>query len=244
MSPVRDSVQGLAGLVGSLLCLLFMSAALASPHYTDLRRIAPIHGDAAAGAGKSTLCASCHGANGESVAPMFPRLAGQRVNYLYHRLWSFRHADPKDPYYSVSPMTAMAATLSDTDMRDLAAYFAGQTPHAPDPQTLPATPPASTQAGAQLFLGGDPGRGIPPCQGCHGADANGPVLLTDQYLAYPSLRGQNALYVAARLTSFRGGQPSDTTNAFIMHGVAATLDDDSIQAIAAWLGSLPPAIRP
>lgn len=244
MSPVRDRVRGCARLAGVLLFLPLLGAALASPRYTDLRRIVAIHGDAAAGGGKAALCASCHGANGESVAPMFPRLAGQRVDYLYHRLWSFRHADPKDPYYSVSPMTAMAATLSDTDMRDLAAYYAGQAPHAPDPQTPPATPPASTQAGAQLFLGGAPARGIPPCQGCHGADANGPVLLTDQYLAYPSLRGQNALYVAARLTSFRGGQPSDTTNAFIMHGVASTLDDDSIQAIAAWLGSLPPATRP
>ncbi len=212
----------------------------ASPPYTDLRSIQPIHGDAAAGAQKAAVCLGCHGADGVSVAPTFPRLAGQRVDYLYHRLVSFRHADPKDPYYSVSPMTAMAATLSDGDMRDLAAYFSGQRPKVPD---APAPDPTA-QAGATLFLNGDPARGIPPCQGCHGADANGPGATVHQYAAYPSLRGQYALYVVSRLTNFRNGEPSDTTNAALMHGVAATLDDAAIQSIAAWLESLPPAKSP
>jgi cytochrome c oxidase subunit 1 len=81
---------------------------------------------------------------------------------------------------------------------------------------------------------------MPPCQGCHGVDANGSGIATDQYAAYPSLRGQSAPYVVARLTHFRDGQPSDTSNAFIMHGAALTLGDDSIQAIAAWLGTLAP----
>lgn len=220
--------------------LLAAAAAAASPPYTDLRSIEPIHGDAAAGAQKAAVCLGCHGANGVSVAPIFPRLAGQRVDYLYHRLFSFRHADPKDPYYSASPMTAIAATLSDADMRDLAAYFAGQTPKVPD---APATD-STSRAGETLFLGGDPARGIPPCQGCHGADANGPSETAHQYAAYPSLRGQYALYVVGRLTNFRAGKPSDTTNAALMHGVAATLDDAAIQSIAAWLESLPPAKSP
>jgi cytochrome c553 len=62
----------------------------------------------------------------------------------------------------------------------------------------------------------------------------------NQYAAYPSLRGQYAPYVIARLTSFREGLPHDSTNDFIMGGVAHTLDDASIQAIAAWLSSLTP----
>jgi cytochrome c553 len=217
--------------------LLAAASIAASPPYTDLRRIEPIRGDAAAGAQKAAVCLGCHGADGISVAPIFPRLAGQRVDYLYHRLFSFRHANPKDPYYSASPMTAIAANLNDVDMRDLAAYFAAQTPKVPD---APAKD-VSAQAGETLFLGGDPARGIPPCQGCHGADANGPILSTGQYAAYPSLRGQYAPYVVSRLTNFRTGRPSDTSNAAIMHGVAVTLDDEAIQAIAAWLASLPPA---
>jgi cytochrome c553 len=220
---------------------LLMTVSRAGPRYTDLRAIEPIHGNARAGAQKVTVCASCHGADGVSVAPTFPRLAGQRADYLYHRLQSFKHANPKDPYYSVSPMTAMAARLSDTDMRDLAAYFAGQTPRVPDAPVAPGvTTPGVTTPGERLYLYGDATHGVPPCQGCHGADANGPGRVDGQYAAYPALRGEYAPYVMARLTHYREGAPSDTSNTFIMHGVAQTLDDDSIQALAAWLSSLMP----
>jgi cytochrome c553 len=222
--------------VGALV-LMAASALAVAPRYADLRHLDPVHGDAAAGAKKATVCFACHGANGVSVAPTFPRLAGQRADYLYQRLVSFKRADPKDPYYSVSPMTPNVASLSDADMRDLAAYFSSQTPPA---QTPPATVAAAAAPGKgeALFLAGDPARGIPPCQGCHGAEAGGPSISTAQYAAYPSLRGQYAPYLIARLTSFRKQLPHDTTNDFIMGGVAQTLDDESIQAIAAWLSSL------
>jgi cytochrome c553 len=222
--------------VGVCLGMIFVAGiALAASRYTDLRQVEPIHGDPAAGEKKATACFACHGSNGVPIAPTFPRLAGQRADYLYHRLASFKHAGPKDPYYSVSPMTPNVASLSDTDMRDLAAFFASQ--------TAPATATASAAApgkGEALFHAGDPARGIPPCQGCHGADAGGPSISSGRYAAYPSLRGQNAPYLIARLTSFHKSQPHDTTNDFIMGGVAQTLDEESIQAIAAWLSSLTP----
>jgi cytochrome c553 len=218
--------------IGAL--LLAAGALAAAPRYADLRHVEPIHGDAAAGFKKATACFACHGAAGASVAPTFPRLAGQRADYLYHRLVSFKRADPKDPYYSVSPMKPIANSLSDTDMRDLATYFSSQTP----PQT--ATSPAASSKGEALFLAGDPAHGTPPCQGCHGADAGGPSISTGQYAAYPSLRGQYAPYLIARLTSFHKNLPHDTTNDFIMGAVALTLDDESIQAIATWLSSLTP----
>jgi cytochrome c553 len=227
---------------------MFMSAVLmgalpmaapaisAAQRYTDMRRIEPIHGDAAAGAQKATVCFACHGANGVSVAPTFPRLAGQRADYLYHRLVSFNHADPKDPYYSKSPMTALAAKLSDEDMRDLATYFATQVPQATDA----AAAATASGRGEFLYRSGDPSHGVPPCQGCHGAEAEGVHAPAVQYAAYPALRGQYAPYIIARLTSFRQGLPHDNSNDFIMSGVARTLDDDAIQAIAAWLSSLTP----
>jgi cytochrome c553 len=223
--------------VGALL-LMAASTLAAAPRYADLRHLEPVHGDAAAGAKKATVCFACHGADGVSVAPTFPRLAGQRADYLYHRLVSFKRANPKDPYYSVSPMTPNVANLSDTDMRDLAAYFSSQTPPASEAAA------AAPGKGEALFLAGDSARGIPPCQGCHGAEAGGPSISTGQYAAYPSLRGQYAPYLIARLTSFHKNLPHDTTNDFIMGGVAQTLDDESIQAIAAWLSSLTPARSP
>jgi cytochrome c553 len=216
------------GVAGGALLLMAASALAAAPRYVDLRHLEPVHGDSAAGAKKAAVCFACHGANGVSVAPTFPRLAGQRAEYLYHRLVSFKRADPKDPYYSVSPMTPNVASLSDTDMRDLATYFSSQTP--------PATAAAAAAPGR-----GEAARGIAPCQGCHGAEAGGPSISTGPYAAYPSLRGQYAPYLIARLTSFHKNLPHDTTNDFIMGGVAQTLDDESIQAIAAWLSSLTPA---
>jgi cytochrome c553 len=224
--------------VGARVCCLGMifvtGIVLSASRYTDLRCVEPIHGDPAAGQKKATVCFACHGSNGVPIAPTFPRLAGQRADYLYHRLVSFKHANPKDPYYSLSPMTPLVATLSDTDMRDLAAYFASQTP----PATATASAPGQ---GETLFLAGDPARGVPPCQGCHGADAGGAPISTGRYALYPSLRGQSGAYLIARLTSFHKHQPHDTTNDFIMGGVAQTLDQESIQAIAAWLSSLTPA---
>jgi cytochrome c553 len=233
---IRKSSRMFGSPVGVAVGALFLMAAsalAAAPRYTDLRHIDLVHGDAAAGAKKATVCFACHGANGVSVAPTFPRLAGQRADYLYHRLVSFKRADPKDPYYSVSPMTPNVANLSDADMRDLATYFSSQTP----PATAAVAAPGKGEA---LFLGGDPARGIPPCQGCHGAEGGGPSISTGQYAAYPSLRGQYSPYLIARLTSFHKNLPHDTTNDFIMGGVAQTLDDESIQAIATWLSSLTP----
>lgn len=235
LSRTLISAVGAVGLAVALLPAGSTEAVEA--RYTDLRRIEPIHGDVAAGARKAAVCHACHGV-GASVAPTFPRLAGQRPDYLYHRLVSFKTAGPKDPYYSQSPMRSQVANLTDTDMRDLAVYFAAQTPTAPSGAAVPA---AAAGEGEALFLAGDPVRGIPPCQGCHGADAGGTSIVTGQYAAYPSLRGQYSMYLIARLTSFHKNLPYDTTNDFIMGSVASTLDNDSIQAIAAWLSSLTPS---
>jgi cytochrome c553 len=235
----RTRSAGVAAMTGALVMVaaLGFSPSPAGPLYTDLRRIEPIHGDVAAGERKAAVCHACHGV-GAPVAPTFPRLAGQRPDYLYHRLVLFKTAGPKDPYYSQSPMRSQVTSLTDTDMRDLAVYFAAQTPTA---GSVAAAPAPKAGAGETLFLAGDAARGIPPCQGCHGADAQGTPIATGQYAAYPSLRGQSSMYVVARLTSFHNNLPHDTTNDFIMSGVAATLDNDSIQAIAGWLSSLTPA---
>ena len=231
-SPNRVGVR-----VWSLGMIFIAGMCLAASGYTDLRSIEPIHGDVEAGAKKATVCHACHGV-GAPVAPTFPRLAGQRPDYLYHRLVSFKTAGPKDPYYSQSPMRSQVTNLTDADMRDLAVYFAAQTPTAASGSGAPA---AMAGKGEALFIAGAPARGIPPCQGCHGADARGTTIATGQYAAYPSLRAQYSMYLVARLTSFHKALPDDTTNDFIMGGVAQTLDEESIQAIAAWLSSLTPS---
>ena len=214
--------------------------------YSDLRRVGPITGDAAAGQAKSALCAACHGPQGIAIAPNFPNLAGQRADFLYWQLVEFQRGTLAE-----SPMTPLVADLSDDDMRNLAAYYAGMKPASVPATEAEAAPVDATQRqrGEQLYLSGDPSKGIPPCQGCHGPDANGPAdaLRADRnghtpYAAYPALRGQQAIYLQTKLVEYRDGKMHDATTDFVMHGIGERLDDDSIQALSAWLSSLPPAL--
>jgi cytochrome c553 len=235
---LQDGPRLIASLVFSILATPLLPNVASAGRYVDLRRIEPIRGDMASGAAKTTVCVACHGPSGNSIVPQFPSLASQRADYLYHRLVAFKAVNPKDPSYATSPMPALVQNLSDQDMRNIAMYFAAQA------QVAPVLPPAAAtgERGAALYSGGDSARGVPPCQGCHGARAlGGPVEYGNQYLAYPLLRGQHAAYLVSRLTSFRDGLPNGSSNDFIMHGVAYTLDEGSIQSLAAWLESLPPA---
>ena len=198
--------------------------------WTDLRRQQPISGDARAGHAKSTVCAACHGPQGLAIAPNFPNLAGQSATYLYVQLKTFKSGRRSDPI-----MSGQAATLSDADMRNLAAYYA----------SLPPRPSAQADAasrGGQLFLDGDPARGVPPCQGCHGAAGQGPRVYPGDapqppWATFPRLRGQSAIYVTKALTDFSSGARGGTSNARIMHGVARTLDDADIRALSTYIAT-------
>ncbi|WP_165371417.1 c-type cytochrome [Pseudolysobacter antarcticus] len=207
-------------------------AASAATDFVDLRHATAIHGDAAAGEAKVAVCSACHGAQGNAVVPQFPVLAGQRAEYIYQALRGFqRRADP------ASPMTPQVKDLSDSDLRNIAAYFSAAARHAAVPATVDAQ---LANDGERLFLVGDPTRGIPPCQGCHGLHADGHAL-SDRaafYRLFPVLRGQHADYIAARLASYRDDKTHDTSNARIMRGVVQNIDDASAKAIAAWLSQL------
>lgn len=210
-----------------------------SPRYIDLRRTTPIVGDPEAGRAKSEVCAACHGPQGIAISPAFPNLAGQRADFLYWQLVEFKRGRTE------SPMAPLVAELGEQDMRNLAAYYASLTPSRTD-----VTGPADTtqlQRGEQLFRSGDPAKGIPPCQACHGVDARGHPHAASRdrggytpYAAFPALRGQQAVYLQAKLVEYRSGKLHDSTTDFVMSGVAQRLDDGSMQALSAWLSQLPP----
>src|SRR6185312_3456776 len=220
-----------------LVCLLMSTAALdvaaqqsatttfaAPARVLDLRRMQPVSDDAQAGAGKAAVCAACHGAQGVAIAPTFPNLAGQSATYLYIQLKEFHDGERNDPV-----MTGQAAALSDTDMRDLASYYASLAPK-------PAGQADANSRGAQLYLAGDPAQGIPPCQGCHGANGLGPQPHPSSapqppWATWPHLRGQSSLYVAKQLGDYKSGARAGSSNAKVMQGVAATLGDDDVQAL-------------
>lgn len=211
--------------------------------FLDLRRVELISGDAAAGKEKTQICANCHGPDGIAVVTDFPNLAGLSADYMYWQLIRYKRG------VNPSPMTPLVADLSEQDMRDLSVYYESL----PVPSAVPAgdeepagdLTPALLHKGKQLYLAGDPARGIPACQGCHGADARGPaaahrILPGGQapYAAYPALRGQHYGYLQTKLAGYRDGDMDDSTSGFVMTGVAETLDDDAIQAVAGWLSSL------
>ncbi|WP_243041189.1 c-type cytochrome [Dyella sedimenti] len=206
------------------------SRAAPPPAFLDLRGQQPIAGDAHAGAGKVTVCAACHGQQGTAVVPALANLGGQPATYLYVQLKAFKGGERTD-----AVMNGQAALLSDADMRDIAAYFAG-------------FPPAihgggdDGSAGARLYRDGDPARGIPPCQGCHGADGLGPRPEKRQapqppWSTFPHLAGQSVTFMTKALGDYRSGARAGTSNARIMQGVAQALTDEDIQALGAYLSS-------
>jgi cytochrome c553 len=202
--------------------------------YVDMRRLEPVVGDAAKGQAKAaTICIGCHGPAGVSLVPTFPNVAGQKAAYLYHELLRYKAGSPKD-----SPMIGVMAAVDDADIANLSVYYASL---APSTSIAPIADQSVFDRGAELFRAGDPARGVPPCQGCHGEDGDG-VDIGDErhpFAAYPRLRHQQATYLSARLQAYRDGKLADTSNDFAMTGIAARLSDDDIAAISAWLASAP-----
>ena len=112
-------------------------------------------GDATAGKSKSMTCAACHGADGNSMVPTFPKLAGQHASYIEKQLHNFKSQGGNAPERADPTMNGMAAPLSDQDIADLAAYFSSHTVAIGAPTDV-----EKAQAGKKLFQGGDKARGI------------------------------------------------------------------------------------
>src|ERR1700722_5511829 len=166
-------------------------------------------------------CSACHGLDGRSVAPTFPNLAAQTAPYIELQLRAFKdqtRADPDAQAY----MWGMASQLNDASINGLAAYFSKQS--AAGGKTGNATLIAQ---GKQIFMEGVPGRQIPACASCHGAQAhgNGP---------FPRLAGQHAPYLLKQLLVIQ----SVLRTAPVMHGVIKDLTRDQMQAVVAYLESI------
>ena len=178
-------------------------------------------GSAEAGQAKAIVCAACHGMEGTSLNPEWPSLAGQNEAYLVRTLQAFKSGDRKNVL-----MTPQAMSLSDQDMQDLAAFFAGKTrqPQAADPKAV--------ADGERLYRGGNKDTGISACIACHGPQGtgNGPA-------GYPALSGQHASYVASQLHRYREGLRTSDQNQ-MMRNSAARLTDAEIDAVAAYVQGL------
>lgn len=192
-------------------------------------------GDAKAGESKAMVCAACHGSDGNSPVPMYPKLAGQNEAYIARQLALFKDGSRVDPI-----MVGFASVLSPQDMRDLGAFFAEHEVKAgiADDSEITSGPYAGLkffEVGQKLYRGGDADRGIPACMACHGPTGRG-----NPGTVYPAIGGQHATYTVAHLQGFRSGTAwgrDDDLNT-IMVDVAKQLTDQEIQALASYIEGL------
>lgn len=177
-------------------------------------------GDAAKGAEiASTVCVACHGADGNSMITLNPKLAGQHPEYLLKQLREFKSGVRANPV-----MGGMVANLTEDDMANLAAYFSGQ-----KMTGGAAVSNGKGSLGEKIYRGGIAARGVPACAACHSPNGAGIPA------QFPRLAGQHADYTAAQMTAFRSGARG---NAKMMRMIAATLSDEEIAAVSDYIQGL------
>ncbi len=201
------------------LALLFAGCVLLSSPLA-----AQVVGDPVAGKTKATVCAGCHGVDGNSTFGEWPKLAGQHEQYIVRQVKNFQSKNRNNAL-----MYPMIVNLTEQDAADIGSYFAQQ-------KVKPGTADESlVDVGKRLYMGGAAGRGIPACMACHGPGGRG-----NPGAKYPSVTGQHATYTASVLTRFQGGKvwgEGDDANA-IMASIAGRLTDDEITALASYIEGL------
>jgi len=196
----------------NLLISLIVSAGLMSVAHA---------GDAEAGKAKSATCAACHGADGNSLAPTFPKIAGQGERYLIKQI-----TDIRDGNRQVPEMTPFVTGLSDEDIADLAAYFAAQAP------TTGGADEKLAQLGERIYRGGVEDKGIPACLACHGPTGAG-----IDAAGFPHLAGQHATYTETQLNKFSMEQRANDGGR-MMRDIAKRMHATEIEAVASYIQGL------
>lgn len=219
-----------AATTAALLCLLSPVTVPAQAPAAAAPAAAPLdpftHGKAENGAAKAAACSACHGPNGNSANPQWPRLAGQSAVYITEQLRLFRSGVRDNPI-----MKPLASSLSDQDIDDLAVYFEAQTPLGLEAD------PSYWQAGQALYLRGDRTHEIPACVACHGPAGRGNLAA-----GYPALRAQQSVYVVKQLNDYASGArysgASPTTasrNSVMMFTIAKRLSAEQIRDVASYV---------
>ena len=160
-------------------------------------------------------CALCHGLDGQSQSPLYPKLASQNAEYIVKQIFNF-----KTGQRASTVMRDVANTLSATDIRALAGYFSRLpiTPH-------PPSDPEVAAVGRYIYFKGNPLSGVSPCVTCHGVYATGGAQM-------PRLAGQHAEYIERQLKGFID---STRSNDMSMHGVVRGLTELEIRGVSQYL---------
>jgi cytochrome c553 len=163
-------------------------------------------------------CASCHGPQGNSYSPKFPRLAGQRASYLAAQLRAFK-AQTRADADAIGYMWGMSAPLDDATIDALAEYYATQSL-----SVAKRGDALQIAKGKDIYNNGISADGIPPCVACHGPGGLG----SDQF---PRLAGQHVQYTLKQLRSFQ----NNMRDVAVMHGIALGMKEPDMRAVASYL---------
>jgi cytochrome c553 len=166
------------------------------------------------------VCAGCHGMDGNSTAPNFPKLAGRHPEYLVRELKEFSSGKRKSDI-----MAPIATALDPDDFKALGAYFGAQ-----KPSSGQVLDPGAAASGKKLYQDGNEEKGVPACGGCHEADGSGNKR-------FPRLAGQHREYLVEQMYNFKKDVRNDAS-ARLMREVAKLLSDDEIKAVAEFLTGL------
>lgn len=173
----------------------------------------------------SQQCASCHGAEGNSAAAIYPKLAGQHADYLVKQLSNFKPAkEGEKPLRENAIMAGFAAMLSPEDMRNVSGYLESKTQK---PGT--AKNKATLELGQKIYRGGIAEKKVPACAGCHSPTGVGIPA------QYPRIGGQHAQYTESQLNAFRAGTRGNSAQ---MTAISARLSDLEIKAVSDYIAGL------
>lgn len=197
------------GTIRFWVCLFFVSSA----------SLACAAGNPAAGKEKAEACGGCHGEDGNSSAPIFPKLASQHASFIAKQLHDFKSQKRPEP-----TMSALAEPLTDADIEDLAAYYSTQK------ITIEKSPP--NPLGEKIYRTGNTATGVSACTGCHGPGGNG-----NPQALFPQLNGQYAAYIEKTLKDFKTGARTNDLNS-MMQKLAARMSEEEIKAVADYISSL------
>ena len=202
----------------------------------------PLIGFAKNGEQAVASCVACHGDKGNSMAPIFPKLAGQNSKYLSKQLYDFQLHKRKNP-----TMEGLAAGLSEEAITEIADYYAAQKIQASPPplpdddeddededneDTMSSSPEELIKKGQQLYVSGNLETKVPACSACHAPDAMGNALA-----GFPALKNQHATYLVSSLKQYREGDRSNDSTA-MMRMAAKRMSTDEINAVSAYLANL------
>lgn len=217
--PNTDKVNDMK-LFASLLLAASLTVPAFSASANESKPTEAVKPDLAKGeASFGTVCAACHGADGNSGTPANPKLAQQHTEYLEKQLQEFKSGKRAN-----AVMSGMAAGLSEADMRNIAAWL-----HSRKAKNGFAKDKELVALGEKIYRGGIADRQIAACAGCHNQTGAG---LPSQY---PRVSGQHADYTESQLKAFRDGVRK---NSLVMSQVAAKLNDREIKAVADYMAGL------